>query len=157
MSISNLLTQKLMHATSAPSTFVTSWRSAAMAAVAAFGLAEITTGQALLALLSAGFAAFIAILPALLRERRARHVDDIAFLQGRIKLHTAQLALLRRSRHGVLAELDNAYARLRLIEAKADFYRLGFEPYQFKKNDDLVGEEDSVMIELSLSPDRFEK
>jgi hypothetical protein len=130
--------------------------AASLGGLFAFIATEVTTGQvifgAIIALVSAVAAASITSLPAFLQARRADRDQSFAFLKDQLSFQRQMIALMRKSKHNLSDELQNAYARIRLMELNP---KATCEPYRFKTNEELCGEEDTAAIELSLSLEAF--
>jgi len=138
---------------------------AGLAAMFSFSLAELTTGQAVLAavfaFLSAVLAAYLASRPALMQARVAReqlhnteaaqtHAARVEFLEERIRYNSQVLVLTRESKRNLLnyaQELTSHVHKLReLLKAK----ELEAPPFTFKTYEDLCGEEDRALVRLTL-------
>lgn len=99
-------------------------------------------------------AAFLASLPALVRERNAsrarKEENQITFLKERIIFHSQKEVLVRQSKHNALDHLSECQAhigRLRLI-----LQDKGVTPpeFKFKYYDELCGDEDRAIALLTL-------
>jgi hypothetical protein len=144
--------------------------AASVGGVLSFVLAEIVTGQAILAgilaLASAALAAWLASRPAVMQakltattshEQRAErlHDDEVRFLQERVLFHSQTVVLTRVSKHNVLEycqEMTAYVHKLQILMAECGV-QLPMPQFRFKSYDELCGEEDRALAMLALPAD----
>ncbi|HEX7313284.1 MAG TPA: hypothetical protein VF297_05160 [Pyrinomonadaceae bacterium] len=132
-----------------------------LAWVLSFILADVTTGQAVIAAffacVSAILAAWLATRPALTRERNQKELTEedrqVRWLQGRIQYHSQVVVLVRISKHNALGYIDSCHKWIWDEMARARAEGRQVPSFEFKYHDDLCGEEDRGMAQLALSPD----
>lgn len=134
--------------------------AAGLAMPTTFGLVDVTTGQAglaaVLALISAVLAAWLATRPALMRERNLREANEESrherWMQSRIQYHAQVAVLVRQSKHNALGYVDSCHAHIYKLRA---LLPPGVEPpeFKFKYHDELCADEDRGMAALVFPSD----
>jgi hypothetical protein len=118
-----------------------------------FVLADVTTGQALVAAffatISAVLAAWLATRPAIIRERNQKEMSDedrhVKWLEQRIYFHSQQVVLVRQSKHNCLGYIESCHAYIRKLQ---EMVGGDAPPFEFKYHDDLCGDEDRGMAQI---------
>lgn len=150
----------------------TKFAAAGLAWLMSFTLAEVTTGQAVVAaffaFVSAAIAAWLASRPALIQARNQReqqhvteaaavdarqervHAVEIQWLQSQITYSSQALVLTRQSKHALLNYAQSLGAHAHQLEQQLRDAGRPVCEFQYKFYDELCGEEDRALAMLTL-------